>query len=113
MEEVKTLSYTDKPAYQKLRSILEAGLKSIGAKDDDKLEFSSVNGVGPSSSAEVGSHTAQHIKKDTCCCAVVVASAFKTWHAPDLFEARPFKRSPFQPPLMCLPVKSHLKCKNA
>ncbi|XP_055719930.1 serine/threonine-protein kinase VRK1-like isoform X2 [Salvelinus fontinalis] len=52
MEEVKTLGYTDKPAYQKLRSILEAGLKSIGAKDDDKLEFSSVNGVGPSSSVE-------------------------------------------------------------
>ncbi|XP_064809428.1 serine/threonine-protein kinase VRK1-like isoform X1 [Oncorhynchus masou masou] len=55
MEEVKTLSYTDKPAYQKLRSILEAGLKSIGTKDDDKLEFSSVvssNGAGPSSSAK-------------------------------------------------------------
>ncbi|CAB1331118.1 unnamed protein product [Coregonus sp. 'balchen'] len=54
MEEVKTLSYTDKPAYQKLRSILEAGLKSIGAKDDDKLEFSSVNGNGarPLSSAK-------------------------------------------------------------
>uniref|UniRef100_A0A8C7MH42 non-specific serine/threonine protein kinase n=1 Tax=Oncorhynchus kisutch TaxID=8019 RepID=A0A8C7MH42_ONCKI len=111
MEEVKTLSYTDKPAYQKLRSILEAGLKSIGAKDDDKLEFSSVNGVGPLSSVEVGPQRAQHRK--TCCCAVMVASAFKTWHAPDHFEARPFKRSPFQPPLMCLPVKSHLKCKNA
>ena len=112
MEEVKTLSYTDKPAYQKLRSILEAGLKSIGAKDDDKLEFSSsVNGGGPLSSVEVGPQRAQHRK--TCCCAVMVASAFKTWHAPDLFEARPFKRSPFQPPLMCLPVKSHLKCKNA
>uniref|UniRef100_A0A8C7TAJ7 non-specific serine/threonine protein kinase n=1 Tax=Oncorhynchus mykiss TaxID=8022 RepID=A0A8C7TAJ7_ONCMY len=53
VEEVKTLSYTDKPAYQKLRSILEAGLKSIGAKDDDKLEFSSsVNGGGPLSSVE-------------------------------------------------------------
>ncbi|XP_062325738.1 serine/threonine-protein kinase VRK1 [Osmerus eperlanus] len=50
MEEVKSLSYTDKPAYQKLRSILQAGLKSIGAKDDDKLDFSTqVNGAGPSS----------------------------------------------------------------
>ena len=60
MEEVKTLSYTDKPAYQKLRSILEAGLKSIGTKDDDKLEFSSVvssNGAGPSSSAKVSAQT--------------------------------------------------------
>ncbi|KAL0968937.1 hypothetical protein UPYG_G00220170 [Umbra pygmaea] len=53
MKEVKTLSYTDKPAYQKLRSILEAGLKAIGTKDDEKLEFSSaVNGAGASSSAK-------------------------------------------------------------
>ncbi|KAJ7990881.1 hypothetical protein DPEC_G00291500 [Dallia pectoralis] len=53
MEEVKTLSYTDKPAYQKLRSILEAGLKSAGAKDDDKLEFSSaLNGARPLTSAK-------------------------------------------------------------
>ncbi|KAJ8289020.1 hypothetical protein COCON_G00016790 [Conger conger] len=50
MEAVKSLGYQDKPAYQKLRSILEAGLKSIGATDDDKLDFSvSVNGAGPSS----------------------------------------------------------------
>ncbi|KAJ8411813.1 hypothetical protein AAFF_G00154510 [Aldrovandia affinis] len=50
MEEVKLLGYTDKPTYQKLRSILQAGLKSIGATDDDKLDFSvSVNGSDPSS----------------------------------------------------------------
>ena len=49
MEEVKSLGYTDKPDYQKLRSILQQGLKSIGATDDDKLDFSvSVNGAGPS-----------------------------------------------------------------
>ncbi|XP_064178273.1 serine/threonine-protein kinase VRK1 [Anguilla rostrata] len=50
MEEVNSLEYTEKPAYQKLRRILEAGLKSFGATDDDKLDFSiQVNGAGPSS----------------------------------------------------------------
>ncbi|KAJ8290274.1 hypothetical protein GJAV_G00010790 [Gymnothorax javanicus] len=49
MEEVKSLGYSDKPAYQKLRNILEAGLRSIGVTDDDKLDFSvSFNGSGPS-----------------------------------------------------------------
>ncbi|XP_070698451.1 LOW QUALITY PROTEIN: serine/threonine-protein kinase VRK1 [Pempheris klunzingeri] len=45
MEEVKSLGYHDKPAYEKLRSILQAGLKAIQAKDDGKLDFSAVNGV--------------------------------------------------------------------
>lgn len=50
MEEVKTLGYTDKPDYPKLRGILQQGLKSIGATDDDKLDFSaSVSAAGPSS----------------------------------------------------------------
>ncbi|KAM9355400.1 serine/threonine-protein kinase VRK1 [Pholidichthys leucotaenia] len=44
MEEVKSLGYQDAPKYDKLRSILEAGLKSIHARDDSKLEFSSLNG---------------------------------------------------------------------
>ncbi|XP_063356042.1 serine/threonine-protein kinase VRK1 [Pelmatolapia mariae] len=45
MEEVKSLGYTAKPPYDKLRSILQAGLKTIGAKEDGKLEFTSVNGA--------------------------------------------------------------------
>lgn len=50
MEEVKTLGYTDKPDYAKLRHILQQGLKSIGAADDDKLNFAvSGPGAGPSS----------------------------------------------------------------
>ncbi|KAK2843042.1 hypothetical protein Q7C36_011257 [Tachysurus vachellii] len=50
MEEVKTLGYTEKPDYTKLRSILQHGLKSIGATDDDKLDFAaSVSDAGPSS----------------------------------------------------------------
>ncbi|XP_036398471.1 serine/threonine-protein kinase VRK1 [Megalops cyprinoides] len=50
MEEVKLLGYTDKPNYQKLRNILQAGLKSIGVSDDDKLDFSvPVNGAAASS----------------------------------------------------------------
>ncbi|MCJ8737197.1 hypothetical protein PDJAM_G00021290 [Pangasius djambal] len=50
MEEVKALGYTDKPDYTKLRSILQKGLKSIGATDDDKLDFAvPVSGAGPSS----------------------------------------------------------------
>ncbi|MBN3294851.1 VRK1 kinase, partial [Amia calva] len=49
MEEVKPLSYDDKPPYQKLRTILQAGLKSIGAADDDKLDFSQpLNGAAAS-----------------------------------------------------------------
>lgn len=44
MEEVKKLDYCDKPPYDALRSILQAGLKTIQAKDDGKLEFSTVNG---------------------------------------------------------------------
>ncbi|KAF7704048.1 serine/threonine-protein kinase VRK1 [Silurus meridionalis] len=47
MEEVKTLEYTDKPDYAKLRSILQQGLKSAGATDDDRLDFSV--SAGPSS----------------------------------------------------------------
>ncbi|XP_034531357.1 serine/threonine-protein kinase VRK1 [Notolabrus celidotus] len=47
MEEVKSLEYQDKPEYEKLRSILQAGLKSISAKDDGKLEFTAVNGTVP------------------------------------------------------------------
>ncbi|XP_022606574.1 serine/threonine-protein kinase VRK1 [Seriola dumerili] len=45
MEEVKSLGYQDKPPYEKLRSILQAGLKTIKAKNDDKLEFTPVNGA--------------------------------------------------------------------
>ncbi|MEQ2232200.1 Serine/threonine-protein kinase vrk1 [Ilyodon furcidens] len=45
MEEVMSLGYKDKPPYEKLRSILQNGLKSIQAKDDSQLEFSPVNGV--------------------------------------------------------------------
>uniref|UniRef100_A0A667XTB4 non-specific serine/threonine protein kinase n=1 Tax=Myripristis murdjan TaxID=586833 RepID=A0A667XTB4_9TELE len=55
MEEVKTLGYQDKPPYEKLRSILQAGLKAIHAKDDGKLEFyAPLNGDGPSPSRKVG-----------------------------------------------------------
>ncbi|KAM9341757.1 serine/threonine-protein kinase VRK1 isoform 2-T3 [Symphorus nematophorus] len=45
MEEVKSLGYQDKPPYDKLRSILQAGLKAAQAKDDGKLEFTPVNGA--------------------------------------------------------------------
>lgn len=45
MEEVKKLGYQDKPPYDTLRSVLQAGLKGIQAKDDGKLEFSALNGT--------------------------------------------------------------------
>uniref|UniRef100_A0A8C6UJF3 non-specific serine/threonine protein kinase n=1 Tax=Neogobius melanostomus TaxID=47308 RepID=A0A8C6UJF3_9GOBI len=45
MEEVKKLDYQEKPPYDTLRSILQAGLKSIQAKDDGKLVFNVVNGT--------------------------------------------------------------------
>lgn len=56
LEAVKSMGYQDKPPYEKLRSILQAGLKTIQAKDDGNLEFTSVNGavVPP---AKVSSHT--------------------------------------------------------
>ncbi|TKS86190.1 Serine/threonine-protein kinase VRK1 [Collichthys lucidus] len=47
MEEVKSLKYQDKPPYDKLRSILQAGLKAVKAKDDGKLEFTPANGAVP------------------------------------------------------------------
>ncbi|KAM6968470.1 serine/threonine-protein kinase VRK1 [Tautogolabrus adspersus] len=47
IEEVKSVGYLDKPAYEKLRSILQAGLKTIQAKDEGKLEFTAVNGAVP------------------------------------------------------------------
>lgn len=50
MEEVKSLGYTDKPNYQKFRSILQGGFESIGASDDGKLDFTSVD-VKPSRTA--------------------------------------------------------------
>lgn len=40
METVKLLDYVEKPLYQNLRDILLQGLKSIGSKDDGKLELS-------------------------------------------------------------------------
>ncbi|XP_026162712.1 serine/threonine-protein kinase VRK1 [Mastacembelus armatus] len=45
MEEVKSLAYKDKPPYEKLRSILQTGLKTIQAKDDSRLEFFPVSGA--------------------------------------------------------------------
>ncbi|KAK1793144.1 hypothetical protein P4O66_011557 [Electrophorus voltai] len=48
MEEVKSLGYTDKPDYQKLRSILQQGLKAVGG-DGDRLDFLPAgSGVGES-----------------------------------------------------------------
>uniref|UniRef100_A0A665WG06 non-specific serine/threonine protein kinase n=1 Tax=Echeneis naucrates TaxID=173247 RepID=A0A665WG06_ECHNA len=46
MEEVKSLGYQDTPPYDKLRSILQAGLKTIKSKDDGKLDFAVVKGAG-------------------------------------------------------------------
>ncbi|XP_043930578.1 serine/threonine-protein kinase VRK1 [Protopterus annectens] len=40
LEYVKAMGYTEKPQYKKLREIFLDGLKSIGAKDDDKLDLS-------------------------------------------------------------------------
>nr|XP_046269454.1 serine/threonine-protein kinase VRK1 [Scatophagus argus]XP_046269455.1 serine/threonine-protein kinase VRK1 [Scatophagus argus] len=45
MEEVKSLGYQDKPSYDKLRSILQAGLKAMQTKDNGKLEFPPVSGA--------------------------------------------------------------------
>uniref|UniRef100_A0A3B4AJX6 non-specific serine/threonine protein kinase n=1 Tax=Periophthalmus magnuspinnatus TaxID=409849 RepID=A0A3B4AJX6_9GOBI len=45
LEEVKKLGYHDRPPYDKLRSIFQAGLKALKTEDDGKLEFSSVNGA--------------------------------------------------------------------
>lgn len=39
LETVKLLDYDEKPLYQNLQDILLQGLKSIGSKDDGKLEL--------------------------------------------------------------------------
>uniref|UniRef100_A0A3Q2QTF8 VRK serine/threonine kinase 1 n=1 Tax=Fundulus heteroclitus TaxID=8078 RepID=A0A3Q2QTF8_FUNHE len=59
VEEVMSLGYNDKPPYERLRSILQNGLKSIQAKDDSKLEFTPVNGE-PTLPAKVSTHTPTH-----------------------------------------------------
>lgn len=46
METVKSLDYVEKPRYQNLRDILLQGLKSIGCKDDGKLELGVVENGG-------------------------------------------------------------------
>uniref|UniRef100_A0A1A7Z9I2 non-specific serine/threonine protein kinase n=1 Tax=Nothobranchius furzeri TaxID=105023 RepID=A0A1A7Z9I2_NOTFU len=43
LEEVKSLGYKDKPPYEKLRSILQSGLKSIQARDDGQLNFTAAS----------------------------------------------------------------------
>uniref|UniRef100_A0A8C6M285 non-specific serine/threonine protein kinase n=1 Tax=Nothobranchius furzeri TaxID=105023 RepID=A0A8C6M285_NOTFU len=50
LEEVKSLGYKDKPPYEKLRSILQSGLKSIQARDDGQLNFTAA-------SVKVSTHT--------------------------------------------------------
>nr|KAF6503423.1 VRK serine/threonine kinase 1 [Molossus molossus] len=46
METVKLLDYDEKPLYRNLQDILLQGLKSIGSKDDDKLELAVVENGG-------------------------------------------------------------------
>ncbi|XP_056447098.1 serine/threonine-protein kinase VRK1 isoform X1 [Gadus macrocephalus] len=51
LEEIKLLGYTDRPEYDVLRDILQAGLKAVGAKDDGKLVFTAAaNGDAPRTS---------------------------------------------------------------
>nr|XP_014340688.1 PREDICTED: serine/threonine-protein kinase VRK1 isoform X2 [Latimeria chalumnae] len=51
MEAVKALEYAEKPQYQKLREIFLQGLKALGSKDDDKLDFTiSENGKASTAS---------------------------------------------------------------
>ncbi|XP_072314144.1 serine/threonine-protein kinase VRK1 [Eucyclogobius newberryi] len=47
MEEVWTLEYKDRPPYDKMRSILQAGLQALAAQGDGKLEFGAANGTAP------------------------------------------------------------------
>ncbi|KAM8780971.1 serine/threonine-protein kinase VRK1 isoform 4-T4 [Rhynchonycteris naso] len=46
METVKLLDYAEKPLYQNLHEILLQGLKSIGSKDDGRLELSAMENGG-------------------------------------------------------------------
>ncbi|XP_076834332.1 serine/threonine-protein kinase VRK1 isoform X2 [Brachyhypopomus gauderio] len=55
MEEVKSLGYTDKPDYQKLRGFLQQGLKGAGG-DGDSLDFL------PAGSGAAGATTAKRKK---------------------------------------------------
>lgn len=56
MEEVKTLGYQDKPPYQRLRSILQAGFTRLKCKDDGRLDFPAAS-VVPPAPVQVPSHT--------------------------------------------------------
>ena len=70
LEEIKLLGYTDRPEYDVLRDILQAGLKAVGAKDDGKLVFTAAaNGDAPRTSPVKVSlprtHTHTHTKART------------------------------------------------
>lgn len=62
MKEIKSLGYKDKPNYEKLRSIMQTGLKTIQSKDGDKLEFGPLNGA-VSLNAKVSTHSKTHVKR--------------------------------------------------
>ncbi|XP_014396957.1 PREDICTED: serine/threonine-protein kinase VRK1 [Myotis brandtii] len=47
LETVKLLDYDEKPLYQNLQDILLQGLKSIGSKDDGKLELGALENGAP------------------------------------------------------------------
>lgn len=64
-EYVKTLKYTAEPQYKKLREILLDGLKSIGAKDDDKLDLGVLENGGLIASGEHEKKTAARANKTT------------------------------------------------
>uniref|UniRef100_A0A672YFQ8 non-specific serine/threonine protein kinase n=1 Tax=Sphaeramia orbicularis TaxID=375764 RepID=A0A672YFQ8_9TELE len=59
MQEVKALGYHDKPPYEKFRSILQAGLKAIQAKDDGKMEFTTINGAASPAQVSAQQHNPQ------------------------------------------------------
>lgn len=48
LEEVKVLGYQDKPPYERLRSILQAGLRSLQSRDDGRLDFTAASGSSTS-----------------------------------------------------------------
>ena len=99
MEEVKTLGYSDKPPYQKLRTILQSALTSLGASADNKLDFSmTTNGVS-SPKAKVRTRLSALLslmfKVVVFTVAVSSSSQFKTCHVPNS-QAIPFSSVSFQ-----------------
>lgn len=92
-----SLGYRDRPAYDKLRSILQAGLEAIQAKDDGKLQFSPPVGGGVAAPAPAPAQVSTRVPE----------SLQRHWHLPPA-QSRQSETSVLSPPAWERRLTNHL-----